>query len=177
MKERLQAWGNAKVIEIASCIIFNDDHELLLLQRHSDDLGGGQWGTPGGRLEPGEDAKTAIVREVFEETSLTLEPVNELGTHEIAMPFGTVRMTSFKAHVPNGVQIITDPDEHHGFTWLPLAELLTKENILWGVPTVLNDFALLDDFEQDPTLLDGTKVRLIALATGVPKAGQTADAA
>jgi hypothetical protein len=47
MKERLQAWGDTKVILIVGVFAFNEHGELLLLQRHSEDLGGGQWGTPG----------------------------------------------------------------------------------------------------------------------------------
>lgn len=43
MKERLKAWGDTKIIPIVGCFAFNEAGELLLLQRHSDDLGGGQW--------------------------------------------------------------------------------------------------------------------------------------
>lgn len=43
MKQRLQAWGDSKVIEIVGAFVFNDEGEVLLLQRHAEDLGGGLW--------------------------------------------------------------------------------------------------------------------------------------
>jgi hypothetical protein len=45
MKQRLQAWGDSKVIKIVGAFVFNGEGEVLLLQRHTEDLGGGQWGT------------------------------------------------------------------------------------------------------------------------------------
>ena len=44
---------------------------LLLLQRYKEPFSG-FWTAPGGKLEPGEDPRQAIVREIREETGLTL---------------------------------------------------------------------------------------------------------
>ena len=41
----------------------------LLLQQRSD---GGQWGLPGGSVEIGESVTAAVIREVLEETGLTV---------------------------------------------------------------------------------------------------------
>ena len=51
-----------------AAIIPNDDGHVLL-QRRSDN---GLWGLPGGGVEIGESVSTAIVREVQEETGLTV---------------------------------------------------------------------------------------------------------
>jgi 8-oxo-dGTP pyrophosphatase MutT (NUDIX family) len=164
MKQRLEAWGDAQIIQIATCLILNEAGELLLLQRHSEDLGGGQWGTPGGRIENDENARMAALREVYEETGLQLNEMTELGIHEITMPHGAVRMTSFKAHVLRQVKVILDLEEHHAHAWFDPDELLEKENILWGVPTVLRDFGILKPFDEDPTLSDGSRVTLLRRA-------------
>ena len=37
MKQRLQAWGDSKIIKIVGAFVFNDDGEVLLLQRHTDE--------------------------------------------------------------------------------------------------------------------------------------------
>jgi len=51
-----------------AAIIPNDDGHVLL-QRRSDN---GLWGLPGGGVEIGESVSTAMVREVQEETGLTV---------------------------------------------------------------------------------------------------------
>jgi len=53
----------------ASGAIFNDDGEILLIQRADD----GKWTVPGGACEPGESPQETAVREVEEETGLTVE--------------------------------------------------------------------------------------------------------
>lgn len=62
----------------------------VLLQRRTDD---GQWGPPAGSVEPGESPFEAVVREVWEETGLTVEPYAILGV------FGGV---AHRVRYPNG---------------------------------------------------------------------------
>lgn len=160
---RLKAWGNTKIIPIACIFVFNEAGELLLLQRHSEDLGGGRWGTPGGRLDMGEDASAAAVRELREETGIEAPSIDLLGSHEVRMPHGTVHMTSFKTAVPNNIDVVVDPVEHHSYAWIGLDNLLSQAGLLWGTPTILKDFGVLS-LEIDPTLADGSKAILLELA-------------
>jgi 8-oxo-dGTP diphosphatase len=51
-----------------------DDAGRLLLVRRANDPGRGLWSLPGGRVEPGEDDATAVVREMAEETGLVVTP-------------------------------------------------------------------------------------------------------
>jgi 8-oxo-dGTP diphosphatase len=162
MKKRLRAWGNTKIIPIVGCFIFNTNGKLLLLQRHTADLGGGQWGTAGGRIETGESSDTAIIREIQEETGLIDFTAHFLGTHQINMPHGSVLMDSYKAKIPDESVIILDPEEHHNFKWFDLDTLLREENILWGIPTILLDFGLIDYAGSDPTLADGSEAILLS---------------
>jgi len=60
-----------------SAMIFNNRHEVLL-QHRSDN---GLWSTIGGVQEAGEEPADAIVREVFEETALKVEPVAIVGVY------------------------------------------------------------------------------------------------
>lgn len=46
----------------------------LLLIRRANEPGRGLWSLPGGRVEPGEDDAAALVREMAEETGLTVRP-------------------------------------------------------------------------------------------------------
>mgnify|MGYP001365456606 CR=1 FL=1 len=56
-------------------IIFNKDNKVLLLKRSKKvDSYPEYWGFPGGKREDGETSVEAAVREVREETSLTVYP-------------------------------------------------------------------------------------------------------
>ena len=56
------------------CYNRNENNEYLLLHRISkeNDLNEGKWIGVGGKFEEGETADECVVREVFEETGLTL---------------------------------------------------------------------------------------------------------
>ena len=59
-------------------IVFDPDGRLLLVRRVNEP-GRGRWSVPGGRVEPGEDEHAAVVRELFEETGLTVRPGRLVG--------------------------------------------------------------------------------------------------
>ncbi len=148
-------------LKIACCLIFDSQGRLLLLRRHAKDLGGGLWSTPGGRQEPGEERLTTVLREVKEETGLTLDGATYLGKHELDMPHGVAHMQTFKAYIKSDEKIIIDREEHQGHRWFNTSELLAAKDIIWGLPTTLLDFGLIKAFDVDPTLADGSKALLI----------------
>ncbi len=57
---------------------FNKDQQLLLV--HHKQRG---WELPGGKIEPGESAENAIIREVREESGVIIEKVEPLAQYEI----------------------------------------------------------------------------------------------
>jgi 8-oxo-dGTP pyrophosphatase MutT (NUDIX family) len=61
---------------VAAVIIDAAGH--VLLQRRSDD---GQWGLPGGAMEPGEEPAQTLVREIREETALEVVPERIVGVY------------------------------------------------------------------------------------------------
>lgn len=72
-----------------AAVIFSP--EGVLLQRRDDNR---LWGLPGGGVEPGESVTEAVIREVFEETGLRVEPRRLIGVYS----------------APEHHQIITYPD-------------------------------------------------------------------
>ena len=59
-------------------LAYDVDGRLLLVRRRNEP-GRGLWSVPGGRVEPGETDAQAVVREMAEETGLTVEPGELVG--------------------------------------------------------------------------------------------------
>ncbi|MFZ4618004.1 MAG: NUDIX domain-containing protein [Rectinemataceae bacterium] len=55
------------------------DHRVLLARRKPGGALGGLWEFPGGKLESGEDDRTALVREFDEEFAASLVPLRLIG--------------------------------------------------------------------------------------------------
>ncbi|HEY3969392.1 MAG TPA: NUDIX domain-containing protein [Planctomycetaceae bacterium] len=68
----------ATIVRIGVAVIVRRDDGQVLLERRSDC---GWWGLPGGRVEPGESITEAAVREVFEETGLTVRITGLVGLY------------------------------------------------------------------------------------------------
>ena len=66
----------ARVVEVASAALYRrvgGRVELLIARRHAHAVRGGLWELPGGKIEPGEAAEGAALREVLEEVGLGRE--------------------------------------------------------------------------------------------------------
>ena len=68
--------GSQLLLVPGARIIIEDAAGKILLQKRSDF---GIWGLPGGNTEPDEDMSESIIREVFEETGLTIENATPFG--------------------------------------------------------------------------------------------------
>lgn len=60
---------------VAAVVLFNED---VLLVRRGNEPSKGKWGLPGGVVEIGEKVEDAVVREVEEETGISIQPVKLL---------------------------------------------------------------------------------------------------
>lgn len=56
-------------VPCVGAVVFDDDGRILLIRRGNPPAQG-QWSLPGGRVEPGEGAEAAVLRELNEETGL-----------------------------------------------------------------------------------------------------------
>ena len=68
-------------------VLVQDSQGRVLLIRRSQEAkhNRGKWDLPGGKVDPGEDFDQALLREVFEETGLTIELTRPLGTCQYEM--------------------------------------------------------------------------------------------
>jgi 8-oxo-dGTP pyrophosphatase MutT (NUDIX family) len=77
-----EMWVNPERQRLSSLCYLERKGELLLLKRNKEPFSG-FWTAPGGKLEPGEDPRQTIIREIWEETGLTLiNPCLQLITSE-----------------------------------------------------------------------------------------------
>ncbi len=104
----------------AAAIILNDKNEVLLQQRSDNH----KWGVPGGAVEPGEEPAAAVIREVKEETGLTIRPERIVGiyggkSHLINYPNGdqaAITSITFLCRIVEGEPHIDD-DETLALGW------------------------------------------------------------
>ncbi|MGS2643311.1 NUDIX hydrolase [Streptosporangium sp. G12] len=96
-------------------VIIDDQGRALLTQRRDND----HWEAPGGVLERDEDITTGLLREIREETGLTVEPVTLTGVYK-NMTRGIVALV-FRCKVISGR--LTETDEARAFRWATADEV------------------------------------------------------
>jgi ADP-ribose pyrophosphatase YjhB (NUDIX family) len=79
----------SELIPCVGGIVINPAGFLLVVQRKNEPARG-LWSLPGGRVEPGETAEAAVVREVAEETGIVALVNREVGTVQRAAPGGGI---------------------------------------------------------------------------------------
>lgn len=125
-------------IPCAGAVVRDDDGRLLLVLR-AHPPSAGTWSLPGGRIEPGESAETACVREVAEETGLVVAVVRHVGQVERPAPSGdTYVIDDYACRVVGGTLRAGDDAGDARFVSdqelgrLPLSPLLRETLRDWG---------------------------------------------
>ena len=78
LRELRQHVGSMRLLlPSVSAHVFDADGRMLLVRQRELDV----WSTPGGMIEPDERPADAVVREVWEETGLRVEPVRVAGVY------------------------------------------------------------------------------------------------
>ena len=85
-------------------VLIRQGRVLLLLNER------GEWDLPGGRPDPGEDHRTALKREVQEETGLVVEVGAALGDYLFeVLPGRFVRILPFVCRLTGGGDVVLEP--------------------------------------------------------------------
>ncbi|WP_408591549.1 (deoxy)nucleoside triphosphate pyrophosphohydrolase [Novosphingobium sp.] len=71
----------AELLVVVALALFDQSGRVLIQRRPEGRQHGGLWEFPGGKVEPGEGPKAALVREIAEELGLSISP-------EGLVPFG-----------------------------------------------------------------------------------------
>jgi len=126
----------------ADAIIQNENNEILfLLRTSSDSFEPNTWGLPGGKVDPGETAKEGLVREVQEETGLTVTGC--FPSHVKKYEMGESHY--FHVFVKEDCSMISlDDEEHSNYAFMSMDEIEKREGFLMDlkdtVLAIMNPF-------------------------------------
>ena len=136
------------VIPCVGAVIKDDQGRLLLIKR-GHEPGAGLWSVPGGRVEPGETDAEALVREMREETGLTVQAGPLLGRVRRPDQSGpaaaggqdniVLDIRDYAATVTGGTLCPGDDAAEARWVavselpWMPITEGLVEALTSWGV--------------------------------------------
>ncbi|MDD5057970.1 MAG: Nudix family hydrolase [Sideroxydans sp.] len=103
-----------KIVEVSAAVLQRPDGSFLLAQRPPDKIWAGYWEFPGGKIEPGETAHDALVRELKEELGITVQTAYPWLTRVFTYPHATVRLNFFRVTEWSGE---LHPHEGQQFAW------------------------------------------------------------
>lgn len=103
-----------KVVDVSAAVLQRADGSFLLAQRPADKIWAGYWEFPGGKVEPGETARHALVRELKEELGITVQTAYPWITRVFTYPHATVRLHFFRVTEWAGE---LHPHEGQQFAW------------------------------------------------------------
>ncbi|GAA0560825.1 8-oxo-dGTP diphosphatase [Saccharopolyspora erythraea NRRL 2338] len=117
VRELAESWAGRKVV-VGAAIVRSG--LLLAQQRRYPADHAGRWELPGGRVEPGEGEREAVVRECKEELDVEVRPTGRVGT-DVPLSNGMI----LRIHSAELVEAAAVPKavEHHDVRWVKAADL------------------------------------------------------
>ncbi len=133
----------SEVIEVAAAVILRaDGSEFLLAQRPQGKVYAGYWEFPGGKVEPGETVRAALVRELREELGISVSACSPWLTRVFTYPHATVRLNFWRVTTWDGEIGIGAPLEHDAVDWQKCGKSASVTPILPANAPILKALAL-----------------------------------
>jgi 8-oxo-dGTP diphosphatase len=119
---------------VVGCVIEYDGKMLLLKYPESKKDNPSKWGSPAGKIDSGETAKEAVVREVFEETGLHLNPEEIIFVERAYVQYNEFDFVydifKYNIQTKKKPDIILKAKEHVAYKWSTVTEAL-KEDLVY----------------------------------------------
>jgi 8-oxo-dGTP diphosphatase len=133
----------SQIIEVAAAVMLRSDgQEFLLAQRPNGKVYAGYWEFPGGKVEPGESVRQALIRELQEELGITVTQCSPWLTRQFTYPHATVRLHFWRVTEWEGEIGITAPLEHTAVDWQKCGKSATVSPILPANAPILKALSL-----------------------------------
>lgn len=108
-------------VPVVCAIIIRGEH-IMLAQRPPDKKLGGLWEFPGGKVEPGESAETALHRELQEELGCIVRITQTLTPFVHAYEWGSIKLIPFICELASNSPA-PHPHEHTALAWVERTQL------------------------------------------------------
>ena len=125
-----------KKIEVVAAVIKKED-SIFATKRGYGEFAGG-WEFPGGKIEVGETAKEALIREIMEELDTLIDVGQLIDTVEYDYPSFHLTMHCFFCSIISGDLVLK---EHEAAKWL-------KKEELFSVGWLPADLGLIDKIKE-----------------------------
>ena len=115
------------------CAIIQKNHYILAVQRADTMSNPLKWEFPGGKIENNENHTEALIREIQEELSMQIEPLEQLITVEHDYPDFQLVMHAYLSKIIYGGPKL---NEHLDLKWLSEDELLVLDWAAADIPII-----------------------------------------
>lgn len=123
------------LVLVAAAVLLDADGRVLIYQQPEGKLCAGQWGIPGGKLEPGETPEWALVRELREELGIETRTSCFSPLTFVSHDYGKTHML-MTVHVCRVWQGIVRAVEDQVLKWVPAKEIHMVDLMPADVPLV-----------------------------------------
>ena len=149
-----------KILHVAVGVIKNTDGQILISLRKPSLHQGSLWEFPGGKLELGETAQQALIRELNEELAITVLTSTPLMSIKHHYPELTVQLHVFLVEDFSG---LAKGNEGQAIKWVRAAELKTYEFPAANQAIIMaaqlpRYYAILDDADEAQDLINLTNL-------------------
>ncbi|MBI2663237.1 NUDIX domain-containing protein [Candidatus Woesearchaeota archaeon] len=133
------------IVVLTAIVLHPDNTRILIVKRKEDEeIHGGKWMLPGGKLEEDESLFDALKREILEETGIEIENEKEyINDYIFERPTGelTLGMTFLIRAINDDVKL--NMKEYDDFAWIATEELDEYDYLEYIKPEIDKAFKLL----------------------------------
>ena len=113
-----------KIIRVTAAIIELDDKILIAKREPEDNIFGGLWEFPGGKIEDGETPEECMARELMEELEIEVEVGTLITSNKHRYPDGYFELLAYRVQHICGNFVLNDHDE---IKWITIDEISNFE--------------------------------------------------